>query len=90
MYGEKLKRTRDSFIDMCKEYNSYNWTPEHGVSPACVNSICEKFNISHYAFDVTKSCFIKYLSTNRNHKALIYFAVSNRMYLILYEVMRKS
>ena len=90
MYGEKLKLTKDKFIDMCKDYNSYNWTPEQGVTPACVNSICETYDITHYAFDVNRSCFIKNLSTNRNHKALIYFAVNNHMYLIQDEVMRKS
>ena len=41
MYGEELKLTRDGFITMCKEYNEKNWTPEYGVSPRCVNSICE-------------------------------------------------
>ena len=90
MYGEELKLSRDGFITMCKEYSQENWSPDDGVSPRCVNSICEKYDIAHYAFDVNKSCFIKNISKNRNHKALIYFAVNNHMYLILDKEMRKS
>jgi hypothetical protein len=90
MYGEELKLTRDTFIAMCREYQIQNWTPDDGVSPRCVNSICEKYDIAHYAFDVNKACFIQNISKNRNHKALIYFAVNNHMYLILDKEMRKS
>ena len=62
MYGEKLKITRDNFIDMCKGYYqqyNINWMVDNGISPKCVSSICEKYDIAHYAFDVKKSCFIK-------------------------------
>jgi 5-methylcytosine-specific restriction enzyme A len=93
MYGEKLKLTRDKFIDMCKEYyNNKNqcWSEEHGITPQCVNSICEKYDITHYCLDVHKSVIIKSLSKNQNHKALIYFSVNNHMYLIMDDVMRKS
>ena len=93
MYGEKLKLTRDKFIDMCKEYyNNKNqcWSVEHGITPQCVNSICEKYDITHYCLDVHKSIIIKSLSKNQNHKALIYFSVNNHMYLIMDDVMRKS
>ena len=75
---------------MCREYHDQNWTPDYEVSPRCVNSICEKYNIAHYAFDVNKSCFIKNIPPHRNHKALIYFSVNNHMYLILDKDMRKS
>ena len=93
MYGEELKLTRDKFIDMCKEYyNNKNqcWSVEHGITPQCVNSICEKYDITHYCLDVHKSVIIKSLSKNQNHKALIYFSVNNHMYLILDSEMRKS
>jgi 5-methylcytosine-specific restriction endonuclease McrA len=93
MYGEKLKLSRDKFIDMCKEYyNNKNqcWSLEHGITPQCVNSICEKYDITHYCLDVHKSVIIKSLSKNQNHKALIYFSVNNHMYLILDSEMRKS
>jgi hypothetical protein len=93
MYGKELKLTRDKFIDMCKEYyNNKNhcWSVEHGISPQCVNSICEKYDITHYCLDVHKSIIIKNISKNRNYKSLIYFSVNNHMYLIMDDVMRKS
>jgi 5-methylcytosine-specific restriction endonuclease McrA len=93
MYGEELKLTRDKFIDMCKEYyknKNQCWSVEYGISPQCVNSICEKYDITHYCLDVHKSIIIKSLSKNQNHKALIYFSVNNHMYLIMDDVMRKS
>jgi len=93
MYGEELKLTRDKFIDMCKEYyNNKNqcWSVEHGITPQCVNSICEKYDITHYCLDVHKSIIIKNISKNRNYKSLIYFSVNNHMYLIMDDVMRKS
>jgi 5-methylcytosine-specific restriction enzyme A len=89
----RLKLTRDKFIDLCKEYyNNKNqcWSVEHGITPQCVNSICEKYDITHYCLDVHKSVIIKSLSKNQNHKALIYFSVNNHMYLIMDDVMRKS
>jgi hypothetical protein len=91
MYGQELKITREKFIDMCQEYNNQynsNWTVENGISPRCVNSICEKYDIAHYVFDISKKCFIKNISNNRNHKALIYFAVNNHMYLIVEDAVR--
>jgi len=92
MYGKELKLSRDKFIDLCKEhYKNKNecWILEHGISPQCVNTICEKYDITHYCFDVNKNIIIKHVGKNRNHKALIYFSVNNHMYLILDEVTRK-
>jgi hypothetical protein len=90
MYGEELKLTRDTFIGMCREYINQNWTHDDGVSPRCVNSICEKYDIDHYTFDVNRACFIQNISKNRNHTALIYFVVNNHMYLILDKEMHNS
>jgi len=93
MYGEKLTISRKNFIYYCKEYyKQYNidWKVEDGVSPKCVNSICERYDISHYALDINKSCFVKYISKNRNNKALVYFAINGHMYLILDDAVRKS
>jgi hypothetical protein len=93
MYGEALGITRKYFKCLVKEYYKQyiiNWTVEDGISPRCVNSICEKYDISHYVLDISKNCFIKPISKNRNHKALICFALNNHMYLILEDAVRKS
>ena len=60
MYGEELKITRDNFKCLVKEYYKQydiDWTVENGISPKCVSSICQKFDIAHYAFDVKKKLF---------------------------------
>jgi hypothetical protein len=93
MYGQELNITREKFIAMCQEYYkeiNFNWNIEYGISPRCVNWIRDKYDIAHYVFDISKQCFIKNISKNRKHKALIYFAVNNHMYLILEGATRKS
>ncbi len=60
LYGDALGTTRDNFIDMCKEYyQQYNiyWMVDNSISPKC--SICEQYDIAHYAFDVKKMVALK-------------------------------
>ena len=93
MYGKELKLDKGKFVHLCQEYYKNKnecWCLEHGITPQCVNTICQKLDITHYCFDVNKSIIIQHLSKNRNHKALIYFCVNNHMYLILDEVTRKN
>ena len=63
----KKKITREKFIDMCQEYyNQYkfNWTVENGISPRCVNSICEKYEM--------EQCFLEGdLKDKKQDKAIL-------------------
>ena len=58
------------------------WNIKNGVSPDMLKKICEREDISHYCFDITRRCFSKSISRNRNRPALIYFCVNNHMYWI--------
>jgi hypothetical protein len=69
---------------------SNDWSPEDGVSPACLQWWCEKYDVSHYAFDVSNFCFSKHVAKNRNKKSLCYFCINNHMYLVTDREMKES
>ena len=59
------------------------WEPKDGVSPKMLIEICKILHISHYSFDATNKCFLKYVSeNNHSYPALVYYAVNNHMYHI--------
>ena len=59
------------------------WSKDDGVSPKMLFDICQILHISHYAFDATNKCFLKYVSeNNHSYPALVYYAVNDHMYHI--------
>jgi hypothetical protein len=82
------KMTREFFIQECYltmyprlEFDN-KWTPEMGVTPAMILAICQKYDLTCYAFDVTKECFLKNISKNRNYAAFVFYAVNNHCYQV--------
>ncbi len=57
MYGEALRIS--SLAEEYYKQHNRDWTVEDGISPKCVSSICEKYDIAYYAFDVEKIVSLK-------------------------------
>ncbi len=53
---------------------------KQGITPVFLEFICKFYDIPHYAYDINNECFMKYISKNQNHKALIYYSINNNMY----------
>ena len=97
MYPE-LELTRNELIKQCNRFynpscgldfglddnddDNQKWSIEDGISSKCIQQICKNYDITHYAYDAQENCFMKYVSKSRNHKALVYYAIDNHMYLI--------
>ena len=74
--------SQDEFDSLCKDIEPEN-KKEDGRTSAMLHHVCVKKDISMYAFDLKKRCFLKHLSKNQNHKALVYYCINNHMYHII-------
>jgi hypothetical protein len=72
--------TAERFNELCNEVEIID--KSEGRTPQQLQHVCETLDISHYAYDILKKCFLKYVSKNRNHPALVYYCVNNHMYNI--------
>jgi hypothetical protein len=63
---------------------------KNSFTPAFIDFFCRKYGISHYAYDINKKCFMKYVHKNQNQRALCYYAMNNHMYLVKNKKMVKS
>ena len=72
--------------DMIINFKYNNKKPVYNIdnafTPNFIDYFCRKFGISHYAYDINKTCFMKYVHKNQNHRALCYYAMNNHMYLV--------
>ena len=72
----------DSDSDDEEYENTNKWSLKDGVTPHMLLKICEKLDISHYSFDVTRKCFLKYVRKSHNYEPLVYYAINSHMYWV--------
>ncbi len=65
MYEKSLGITREMFIDFCSKYytspldiNSFEWDESGGVDANCLQTFCEKYDVSHYCYFLFGSFFL--------------------------------
>ena len=78
--------------ELINDLNKYKrvYDIQNSFTPAFIDFFCRKYGISHYAFNINKQCFIKYVHKNQNHRALCYYAMNNHMYLVKNKKLVKS
>jgi hypothetical protein len=84
-YIDEINKLKE-LIEHIKTYVSPDAKPVYNIdnafTPAFIDYFCKTYGISHYAYDINKVCFMKYVHKNQNHRALCYYAMDNHMYLV--------
>ena len=92
-YIDEINTLKDK-INNCKIDDTPSKKPVYNINnsftPAFIDFFCKKYGISHYAYDINKVCFMKYVHKNQNHRALCYYAMNNHMYLVKDKSLVKS
>ena len=79
---EELKEQIKNIKTFKSTQNKPVYNIDNAFTPAFIDFFCKKYGISHYAYDINKTCFMKYVHKNQNHRALCYYAMNNHMYLV--------
>ena len=90
-YKEKIPSlTRDYLYEILEIDSIDQLKIKGGVTPIQIQKFCKRYDISHYALNLDKECFLKYVSSNKNYPALIYYSIGNHMYPVVDQATRKS
>ncbi len=76
---EELKKQINHFSTYKSRQNKPVNNIENAFTPAFIDFFCKQYGTSHYAYDIYKTCFMKYVHKNKNHSALCYYAMNNQI-----------
>ena len=67
-YIDNIEELKE-YIDNIKTYESPQKKPVYNIdnafTPAFIDFFCRKYGISHYAYDINKTCFMQYVHKNQ-------------------------
>ena len=73
-YVDEIKDLEEC-INNIKTYESPNKKPKYNIdnsfTPAFIEYFCKEYGISHYAFDINKTCFMKYVHKNQKSPCIV-------------------
>ena len=78
IYAPLIKNFEEKFNKYCDEVEKN----DSAKTSLQIKRVCERLDISMYAYDLSQHCFMKNVSKNMNYPALVYYAINNHMYLV--------